>query len=63
MEVDLGDPSALAVVAQVEGSRGDTRLMDASVSRLSEVIRRLETQSGVRLLNHTTRNVSLAGAR
>ncbi|MDF7007996.1 LysR family transcriptional regulator, partial [Escherichia coli] len=58
MKVDLGDLNAFAAVAQAKGFREGARLMGASASGLSEAVRRLETQLGVRLLNRTTRSVS-----
>ena len=58
MKVDLGDLNALVAVAQAKGFREGARLMGASASGLSEAVRRLETQLGVRLLNRTTRSVS-----
>jgi len=58
MKIDLGDLNAFAAVAQAKGFREGARLMGASASGLSEAVRRLETQLGVRLLNRTTRSVS-----
>jgi len=58
MKVDLGDLNAFVAVAQAKGFREGARLMGASASGLSEAVRRLETQLGVRLLNRTTRSVS-----
>jgi DNA-binding transcriptional LysR family regulator len=65
MAVDLGDLAAFLAVARAGGFRDAARTTGASASSLSEAIRRLETQLGVRLLNRTTRSVSPteAGAR
>jgi DNA-binding transcriptional LysR family regulator len=45
-------------VARAKGFRDGARLSGASASGLSEAVRRLESQLGVRLLNRTTRSVS-----
>jgi DNA-binding transcriptional LysR family regulator len=65
MKVDLGDLNAFLAVARSKGFRDGARLSGASASGLSEAIRRLETQLGVRLLHRTTRSVAPteAGAR
>src|SRR5438093_393534 len=65
MAADLGDLAAFLAVARAGGFRDAARTTGASASSLSEAIRRLETQLGVRLLNRTTRSVSPteAGAR
>jgi DNA-binding transcriptional LysR family regulator len=55
---DLSDLNAFMVVARAGGFRDAARLTGASASRLSEAVRRLEAQLGVRLLNRTTRSVS-----
>jgi DNA-binding transcriptional LysR family regulator len=62
---DLDDLSAFLSVARAGGFRDAARLSGSSASRLSEAVRRLETQLGVRLLNRTTRSVvpTEAGAR
>ncbi|PMS37416.1 LysR family transcriptional regulator [Trinickia symbiotica] len=57
MQVDLGDLSAFVAVARAKGFREGARVSGASASGLSEAIRRLETQLGVRLLHRTTRSV------
>ncbi|MDB5975337.1 MAG: ycaN, partial [Nevskia sp.] len=44
-------------VARAKGFREGARLSGSSASRLSESVRRLETQLGVRLLHRTTRSV------
>ena len=58
MKADLGDLNAFVAVARAKGFRDGARLSGASASGLSEAIRRLETQLGVRLLNRTTRSVA-----
>jgi DNA-binding transcriptional LysR family regulator len=62
---DLNDLTAFLGVARAGGFREAARAADASPSRLSEAVRRLEARLGVRLLNRTTRSVALteAGAR
>jgi DNA-binding transcriptional LysR family regulator len=57
MKVDLGDLNAFVSVARAGGFRDAARLGGASASGLSEAVRRVETQLGVRLLNRTTRSV------
>src|SRR5712691_6050241 len=57
MEIDLGDLNAFVAVARASGFRGGARASGASASGLSEAVRRLEAQLGVRLLNRTTRSV------
>jgi DNA-binding transcriptional LysR family regulator len=44
-------------VARAKGFRDGARLSGSSASGLSEAVRRLETQLGIRLLNRTTRSV------
>ena len=65
MQVDLGDLSAFVAVARAGGFRDGARQGGGSASGLSEAVRRLEAQLGVRLLNRTTRSVmpTEAGAR
>ncbi|WAS58939.1 LysR family transcriptional regulator [Burkholderia ambifaria] len=65
MQVDLGDLNAFVAVARAKGFREAARVANASASGLSEAVRRLEAQLGVRLLHRTTRSVSPteAGAR
>ncbi len=58
MNVDLGDLNAFVAVARAGGFRDGARANGASASGLSEAVRRLETQLGVRLLNRTTRSVA-----
>jgi DNA-binding transcriptional LysR family regulator len=55
--VDLADLSAFVAVARAKGFREAARLSGGSASAMSEAVRRLETQLGVRLLNRTTRSV------
>lgn len=57
MQVDLGDLNAFVAVARAGGFRDGARASGASASSLSEAVRRLEAQLGVRLLNRTTRSV------
>ena len=57
MTVDLGDLNAFLAVAQAGGFRDGARASGLSASGLSEAVRRLEAQLGVRLLNRTTRSV------
>jgi DNA-binding transcriptional LysR family regulator len=65
MKIDLGDLNAFLAVARARGYRDGARASGASASGLSEAVRRLEAQLGVRLLNRTTRSVvpTEAGAR
>jgi DNA-binding transcriptional LysR family regulator len=58
MKADLGDLNAFVAVARAKGFRDGARLSGTSASGLSEAIRRLEAQLGVRLLNRTTRSVA-----
>lgn len=57
MQIDLGDLNAFLAVARAKGFRDGARAIGGSASGLSEAVRRLETQLGVRLLNRTTRSV------
>ena len=57
MKVDLADLNAFIVVARAKGFRDGARSIGVSASGLSEAVRRLEAQLGVRLLNRTTRSV------
>nr|WP_210263658.1 LysR family transcriptional regulator [Rhizobium sp. SEMIA 4085] len=54
--------SAFVAVARAKGFRDAARASGASASGLSEAVRRLEAQLGVRLLNRTTRSVVLTDA-
>src|ERR1700741_3590976 len=58
MKVDLGDLNAFVAVARAKGFRDGARASGASASGLSEAIRRLEAQLGVRVLHRTTRSVA-----
>jgi DNA-binding transcriptional LysR family regulator len=57
MAVDLGDLNAFVAVARAKGFREGARTTSGSASSLSDAVRRLETELGVRLLNRTTRSV------
>ncbi|AXA44493.1 LysR family transcriptional regulator [Rhizobium leguminosarum] len=57
MKADLGDLNAFVAVARAGGFREGARVSGGSASFLSEAVRRLEAQLGVRLLNRTTRSV------
>ncbi len=57
MKTDLGDLNAFVAVARAGGFREGARMNGSSASFLSEAVRRLEAQLGVRLLNRTTRSV------
>jgi DNA-binding transcriptional LysR family regulator len=57
MDIDLNDLNAFVAVARSKGFRDGARARGGSASGLSEAVRRLETQVGVRLLNRTTRSV------
>jgi DNA-binding transcriptional LysR family regulator len=57
VKVDLNDLNAFVAVARAKGFRDGARASGGSASGLSEAVRRLETQLGVRLLNRTTRSV------
>jgi DNA-binding transcriptional LysR family regulator len=55
---NLADLNAFVSVARAGGFREAARATDTSASGLSEAVRRLETQLGIRLLNRTTRSVA-----
>jgi DNA-binding transcriptional LysR family regulator len=57
MKTDLADLTAFVAVARASGFRDAARASGTSASGLSEAVRRLETQLGVRLLNRSTRSV------
>ncbi|UIK06046.1 LysR family transcriptional regulator [Neorhizobium galegae] len=57
MKIDLGDLNAFVAVARAGGFREGARSTGGSASGLSEAVRRVEAQLGVRLLNRTTRSV------
>jgi DNA-binding transcriptional LysR family regulator len=58
MAASLNDLSSFVAVVRAGGFRDAARANDASASKLSESVRRLEAQLGVRLLNRTTRSVA-----
>ena len=58
MKTDLSDLNAFVAVARAGGFRDGARTTGSSASGLSEAVRRLEAQLGVRLLNRTTRSVA-----
>jgi len=58
MKIDLNDLNAFMTVVRAGGFRVGARANGTSASRLSEAVRRLEAQVGVRLLNRTTRSVA-----
>ncbi|WNJ92884.1 LysR family transcriptional regulator [Bosea sp. 685] len=62
MKVDLGDLNAFVAVARAKGFRDGARASGGSASGLSEAVRRLEAQLGVRLFNRTTRSVAVTEA-
>ncbi|WP_343732980.1 LysR substrate-binding domain-containing protein [Duganella sp.] len=57
MKIDLADLNAFLAVANAKGFRDGARASGLSASGLSEAVRRLEAQLGVRLLHRTTRSV------
>jgi DNA-binding transcriptional LysR family regulator len=57
VKVDLGDLNAFVAVARAGGFREGARASGGSASGLSEAVRRLESELGVRLLHRTTRSV------
>src|SRR6516225_4511230 len=57
MNIDLSDLNAFVTVARARGFRDGARASGGSASGLSEAVRRLEAQLGVRLLHRTTRSV------
>jgi len=65
MAMDLPDLAAFVAVVKAGGFRDGARLSGVSASGLSQAIRRLEANLGVRLLNRTTRSIAPteAGAR
>jgi DNA-binding transcriptional LysR family regulator len=65
MPADLSDLASFVAVAKSGGFREAARSTRATASTLSEALRRLEAQLGVRLLHRTTRSVAPteAGAR
>ncbi len=65
MTANVADLNAFLAVARARSFRGGARASGGSASGLSEAVRRLEGQLGVRLLHRTTRSVvpTEAGAR
>ena len=63
--LDLADLDSFAAVARAHGFKGAAKLRGISPSSLSDAVRRLEARLGLRLLNRTTRSVTLteAGSR
>jgi len=57
MKVDLSDLNAFLAVSRAKGFREGARASGSSASGLSEAVRRLEAQLGLRLLHRTTRSV------
>jgi DNA-binding transcriptional LysR family regulator len=57
-EFDLAHLQAFAAVARERSFRGAAARRGTSASSLSEAVRRLESELGVRLLNRTTRSVT-----
>jgi DNA-binding transcriptional LysR family regulator len=57
VKIDLGDLDAFVAVAHAKGFRDGARASGGSASGLSDAVRRLEAQLGVRLLHRTTRSV------
>ncbi len=58
MKAELADLNAFLTVARARGFREAARAVGSSASTLSEAVRRLEAQLGVRLLYRTTRSVT-----
>ena len=56
--VNLSDLDAFMAVARARSFRGAAGLRNVSASSLSEALKRLEADLGVRLLNRTTRSVT-----
>lgn len=61
-DLPLADLDAFAAVAREKSFRAAARLRGVSASSLSEALRRLEARLGVRLMNRTTRSVTLTEA-
>lgn len=62
MKPDLSNLNAFLAVARAGGFRDGARESGISASRLSDAVRRLESELGVRLFNRTTRSVMLTDA-
>lgn len=65
MKANMSDLEALLAVARARSFRGGARAIGSSASAVSDAVRRLEREFGVRLLHRTTRSVAPteAGAR
>ncbi|MFB9948026.1 LysR substrate-binding domain-containing protein [Rhizobium puerariae] len=61
-DLPLAELDAFATVARLKSFRAAGKLRGVSASSLSEAMRRLEARLGVRLLNRTTRSVTLTEA-
>ncbi|HBF29134.1 LysR family transcriptional regulator [Rhizobium sp.] len=61
-DLPLADLDSFAAIARLRNFRAAAKLRGVSASSLSEAMRRLETRVGVRLLNRTTRSVTLTDA-
>lgn len=59
MKASMNDISAFVAVARAGGFREAARVENISASRLSDAIRRLERELGVRLFHRNTRSVVL----
>jgi DNA-binding transcriptional LysR family regulator len=62
VKTELGDLNAFIAVASTGGFRDGARATGGSASGLSDAVRRLEAQLGIRLLHRTTRSVELTEA-
>ncbi|MFS7240261.1 LysR family transcriptional regulator [Serratia proteamaculans] len=62
MNTDLDDLHAFLAVARTGGFREGARTLGRSASGVSDAVRRLEKQLGVRLFNRTTRSVTATAA-
>jgi DNA-binding transcriptional LysR family regulator len=62
MKAEWADLDAFVTVARASGFRDGARASGGSASALSDAVRRLEAQLGVRLFNRTTRSVALTEA-
>jgi DNA-binding transcriptional LysR family regulator len=62
MKINLDDLNIFVAVARAGGFREAARIASSSPSGMSDAIRRLEAELGVRLLNRTTRSVSTTEA-
>lgn len=61
-DLPLADLDSFATIARLRNFRAAAKLRGVSASSLSEAMRRLEARVGVRLLNRTTRSVTLTDA-